>query len=444
MPVKAPPHADCLHFAAALKTAFEAAGLHDPTDIGAMVALAQESPPREDLPYHPAVVNAWLQGRCVPDAATFSALHDMLSDVAATHFEDAYEAALLHAPHASEASLLLTHRMEKHGFVLRSLAEELTAHGCYGSHGKRYDDSTLSYWRSGKADIPASVIPALDAILPATDGPSLATLRQLGAPTAEEILAKAAASTQLPRILRYMRRAVDLSPRQMAESLSMLADLTPPLSAHTVQSWELLEHKPTAATPFAQKLNGHAPMELYGSVLREHGFSAWVEEHQSQINDMYKQRLERHRWVHRAADSMETQTPDDHLHAAAVSPSIHDTFRHIRLALKFSTKQMAQAINAELPQHGSISPSAVAGWEGIDGKGMPHIPRAVTFAGTDPITVYCTIMRKQGHADWVEKHQEAFTKKLRDRITNAPVSPQAGYRHYIANQRETLLASLTR
>ncbi len=222
MPVRTPPHEDCLHFAALLREALQQAKLVDPTQIGELVANAQQYPERQEIPYHPAVIESWLNGRAVPPPAAFEALHDMLADVVPSSFEDAYEAAYLQAPTKNEVGTVLHHRLKEQGLKLYDVGQKLLDAGT--SHtGRPYSGGCVSYWCNGVHDVPSHVLLALDQLLPPQDTARipLGTLVGLNKrQDSAERLAKATTTTDLHRALRYMRQALGFSNQRMADAIS--------------------------------------------------------------------------------------------------------------------------------------------------------------------------------------------------------------------------------
>lgn len=404
MPQKQPPHEDCLHFASLLRMALQRAGLTDPVLIGELAALAQETPVRESLPYHPAVVTSWMAGSSVPGPAAFSALQDMLMDTAPAALEDAYEAAWLHAPHSTEMSIVFRARMQSAGFTLSTLAKTLAEHGYGSATGMPLNDSTLSFWGSGKIVLPDAVLPLLDQLLPAENGVALQQLRALSMPNPDEALEKAAQTGDIHRALRYLRRAVDLSYKDMAKAITTHLPGDKSISGDSVRGWELLSQKKGSHLPIGETFRGTDAVTLYGAVLSEHGRGGWFADHENHLRGLLEKAVRQHMWSDQLASRQEAVDPLAMLEQARQAPTIHRALYCMREALGMSHQQMAASLSQHMPYRHPISRTMVAGWEGLDGKAKPHLPSRKVFHGVHPLQIYQEVLQEHGYGAWAQRH----------------------------------------
>lgn len=307
------PHADTLHFATLLTQALTDAGLHDPATIGALVAANEESSHRETLPYHPAMVTAWMQGRALPNESAFAALSDMLADkIHTTTLESTYESALLYGKTPSELGLNLQARYKPYGFTLSSLCKALAEHGVRTRYGTVYSPSGLANIISGDYEMPRTMAVALDDLLPCKEGEiPFQRLHDMTHPTPESFLEKAAQTNDIHRALRYMRRALGFSLQSMADAISEQLPEKEKLSQVSVLNWEKLSHKPYSSLPTTQGFGGSDAITVYGDILTEHGFGPWAEQHDRHLRAILKNAIDmRHQSLRQTQYAYRPMRPD--------------------------------------------------------------------------------------------------------------------------------------
>ena len=274
-------------FADLLRETLAKAGLHDPKEIGHLVAAAQEDPEREDAPYHPAVVQAWLSGNALPPEPAFFALQEMLGDIPSNGLEQAYENACLVSPlvPSQELNLTLQARYKEHGFKLDALCKALAPHGVT-YRGKPISKSAIANYFMGITQVPEHWIPALDAVIPPAGGEtSFQTMHHTYFTSPSDYLDEATKSQDIHKIFKYMRKACGFSITQMAQALGQHIPGQNGPSRMTVTNWERLPPDPNSHLPSAAIFPGTDAIAAYGEVLTSHGHGAWFEAHEGHLRD---------------------------------------------------------------------------------------------------------------------------------------------------------------
>lgn len=272
-------------FASLLQAALAKAGLHDARQIGHLVAAAQEDPERDDAPYHPAVVQAWLRGKALPPEPAFMALQDMLADIPSASLEQAYENACLVSPltPSQEINLTLQARYKAHGLNLDALGHAMAPHGVT-YRGNPISKSAVANYFTGLAPIPDHWIPALDAVIPPANGePSFQSLHHAYFARPSDYLDKAASSEDIHEAFKYMRKACHFNLAQMAEALGEHIPNQKAPSRMTVMNWERPAHDPNNHLPSAAIFSGTDAITAYGEVLTAHGHGAWFAAHEAHL-----------------------------------------------------------------------------------------------------------------------------------------------------------------
>ncbi len=289
MPARKPIAEESLHFADVLREALRHSGLTDPIEIGRQAARAQEKPQRADLPYHPAVVEGWLNGQCLPGKEALQALLKLTGDPYTVTLVEAHKHALPIAPAATEYSMLLQARLNYHGISRKQLATQLHERGICRDNGEPFGEVVLHYWCNGENRIGTAYMPAIDAILPPDPHCpySLQTLEIRNRVDPAERLAKAAATTDIHRALRYIRQALHLSKKDMANEISR--HIGHDISQVTLANWELLYGKETSALPSPRLFTTIDPISVYCTILTEHGYGDWAAQHKQHLNDSLQQ-----------------------------------------------------------------------------------------------------------------------------------------------------------
>ncbi len=274
-----------------LTEALTRANLEDTAHIGQLIAAA-EIPDREDLPYHPAIVEAMKAGRFIPAFTTFLALEDLLADVLPPNFENQYEEALLHARHVTESSILLQHRLQHHGLSVPQFSKRLYEEGITSRTGEALAAGTIHQWCAATRAIPSTIVSGVDRLLPPTHSSlTFANLQGHQKPSPDALLAKAAANKDIHRIFRYIRRALHFSERRMAREIS--AYLSQPICDRTVRNWELLEGNPSATLPHRHTFGEENVVSVYCSILRAYGHESWADQQEGHIAQCLDAMIER-------------------------------------------------------------------------------------------------------------------------------------------------------
>lgn len=243
---------DISPFGKAMLAAFAACGISDRAQIGALVAGAQEYPDRANMPYHQAVVDAWVDGRLLPSAAAYAAIGDMVADKASPalrqQMEQAYDDALMQAPSKyppTELSVTWAARQYAANLTHNVMAESLNKAGARTIQGGRFEPVNYHHYRTGKNHAPDALLEKVDALLDGkAPGPSLHSIAQLARREEAETRWRAAEEAgSLGGMMAACRYRLDMSMRQMSERLGEETGHAPGLQ--TVHEWEYNKTLPT-------------------------------------------------------------------------------------------------------------------------------------------------------------------------------------------------------
>lgn len=236
-------------FARALEAALAHAKLYDTSTIGALVANAQENPERDGIPYHPAVVEAWLEGRLIPSPSAFDAMHDMLADTLtpaqSTELQSLFDAADMRRPsRTTEFAVTFGAKVKQTGLSLEALAQALSDAGAPVGGTIASGKVLLCKYGIGQLRPTDQTLRAFDRICADHEvpPPSMQQLRDVhkkhNAEEAIELATADTAQTTFGQLLRSCRNRLGLSLHKMSDALTAEAGSARPISHATVNDWE--------------------------------------------------------------------------------------------------------------------------------------------------------------------------------------------------------------
>jgi hypothetical protein len=265
---------DRFRFHSLLKNGFEQIGLTDPARIGQLVATAQENPEREDMPYHPEVVTAWLEGRGLPSPAAFDAIRDLLGDQQPLNFEFAYDDAQSYL-HENELGALLRGYFKRPGIdgeipgmTCSKLSLRLYELGACSKKGSRkgqpLNSGTIGCWLTGAEKIPSRFLPVLDQLFPPEPPYASMTAIRLWEEPETHHWAEAANAKDIHTAFHHIRLALGCeNGDKLAKGIAAESGIS--VSGRTVLNWEQPSDE---YFPNARSFKDQNPIDVYCAIIR--------------------------------------------------------------------------------------------------------------------------------------------------------------------------------
>lgn len=262
-------HPYARRFGQRLRALFDSVGMASDTEVGKLVADAQHAPPRDGVPYDPAVIAAWCSGALLPTPEAFTAISELChtrgNHAQCDALEQAYDAALgePHSRHISEVSVTLQARVKATGLTLDQMAMALADQGTPLSDSSASARVMLHTDYAGKRSLSPERLAAYDKVLSrlGIDGPPLVALDALERMERSNV---AYAPPSVPEgslgsMLKACRLRLGLSMHRMAEAIASITGK--PISHMAVYGWE------NGTLPSRDSFPMTDPITVYGTLL---------------------------------------------------------------------------------------------------------------------------------------------------------------------------------